>query len=282
MTSRNNRIPVVYLITCKINNKIYVGSARSFYKRYCDYVQKSKHPSTPIERAIHKHGLDNFVFSILERLPSDNKTILLAREQYWIDTLQPFTSTQKGYNVCTIAGSCQGVTHSVEMRQRLSATKRSQKRGQSVIQIDPKNLCVIAEYDSCERAAEALKISPQSIREVLRGICILAGKFTWCYKSKYDPASFVIRPRKQRGGPANGRIAKPVIQMDMDGNQLRVWDHVKIAATTLGVGMHGIYNTCQRQTSCAFGFKWAYSNDPILTKNVNQRRKEEWKIAHNL
>lgn len=279
-----DRYPVVYLIRCLVNGKLYVGSAKDFYKRYTHYKSRAKYPSTPIEKAMHKHGLSNFDFTVLEVLATTDKATLIAREQFWLDNVSPFTLTKKGYNVCEIAYSCQGVKHSAESCQRLSQAKRKQAEttARRVLQIDPQTLQVKTEHISCGRAAEAFGLSEQSIRGVCDGQYLTAGGFTWCYKDLYDPSSFRLRKRMRRGGPLNGQKAKPVIQMTMDGETIRVWDHARVAASTLKIGLPGIYSACIGKASCAFGFKWAYSDDPILIEAVNRRRKEAWCLANNL
>ena len=64
-----------------------------------------------MEHAVKKYGLDNFDITILEHdVPLDR---LDEREQYWLDYYQSY-DMDKGYNICKVAGTTKGVTHTEE------------------------------------------------------------------------------------------------------------------------------------------------------------------------
>lgn len=115
----------------KINNKIYVGSGSSLYKRITDYYQpwylKSR-TSLYILRAILKYGLINFSLVILEHTDRDN---LIKCEQKWIDLLKP------EYNLNQIAGNSLGYKHTPKslenMRNRVISAETRFKMSQSAI-----------------------------------------------------------------------------------------------------------------------------------------------------
>ena len=92
-----------------ITGKSYIGSAMNLKKRLKDYFSinylnkvLSKNKSL-ISSSLLKHGYDNFKLNILEYC---DKSILLNREQHYIDTLHP------KYNICRVAGSTFGKKHS--------------------------------------------------------------------------------------------------------------------------------------------------------------------------
>jgi len=64
-----------------------------------------------ISRALIKYGYINFSISILEYCDKSN---LLEREQYYLDSLQP------QYNILKFAGSSLGYTHSQESKDKTS------------------------------------------------------------------------------------------------------------------------------------------------------------------
>ena len=74
----------VYKITCKVNNKIYIGqtieSLTQRFNRHMGY-QKDEH-DTKFYRAIRKYGKDNFYIELLEEVSNQNE--LDKREYYWI------------------------------------------------------------------------------------------------------------------------------------------------------------------------------------------------------
>lgn len=121
-------IPVVYQITNVINGKIYVGSTKNFYERYREYVRfrgDNRTSKRGIEHAMRKWGFDYFVFSVLEVADGASTETLVAREQYYLDTLLPFH--RKGYNMCSKAYSCAGRETTEETRRKQSIAHRGYK-----------------------------------------------------------------------------------------------------------------------------------------------------------
>jgi group I intron endonuclease len=89
----------IYMLTNKINNKIYIGQSIDISNRFKNYFNlsyiKSKN-NLIICRSLIKYGYYNFSLTILEYC---NKSDLLAREQYYFEKLNP------QYNILKIAGS---------------------------------------------------------------------------------------------------------------------------------------------------------------------------------
>lgn len=95
----------IYCIKNLINNKIYVGSAVNINRRIYTHKKRlvnGEHGNSKLQNAYNKHS-KFFVFEILELV--NNKENLLKREQHWIDN---FDSANKGYNICSVAGSLLG------------------------------------------------------------------------------------------------------------------------------------------------------------------------------
>ena len=74
-----------------------------------------------ISRALVKHGYNNFRLEILEYCDS-SKSILLEREQYYIDQLNP------NYNIEKIAGSSAGRLLSEETKLLISKTLTANRK----------------------------------------------------------------------------------------------------------------------------------------------------------
>lgn len=81
----------VYQIKNLVNSKIYIGSTScSFKTRWASWRGDLKNGRTKnkhLQNAWNKYGKDAFEFSVLEVV--ENKSEVLEREQYWIDTLKP-------------------------------------------------------------------------------------------------------------------------------------------------------------------------------------------------
>jgi group I intron endonuclease len=105
--------PAIYKILL-IDGRCYVGSATSFdarRRRHLHDLRHNKHHSIKLQRAWNKYGEECFVFEVLEWC---EKSDLVKREQFWLDTLQPV------FNIELIARSSLGRKHSEETRFKLS------------------------------------------------------------------------------------------------------------------------------------------------------------------
>ncbi len=98
----------IYVIRNGVNGKMYVGSALDIARRHAKHryqLRTGKHPSKHLNAAWKKYGEDAFEFATLEECDS---TVLLEREQFWMDKLHP------AYNKRLIAENNLGVAHTSE------------------------------------------------------------------------------------------------------------------------------------------------------------------------
>lgn len=103
----------IYIWINLINGKSYVGSAWDLSNRFKQYFRKSfldasreiKKNRSKIYRALLRYGYSAFKLEILEYCEKD---IIIAREQYYLDTINP------EYNILKVARSLLGFKHSPE------------------------------------------------------------------------------------------------------------------------------------------------------------------------
>jgi group I intron endonuclease len=79
----------IYQIRCNASGLAYVGSSKKIYSRWTDhrrYLRKGDHHTPYLQNAWNKYGEGAFEFLIIEECAQDE---LEAREQHYIDTLQP-------------------------------------------------------------------------------------------------------------------------------------------------------------------------------------------------
>ena len=193
----------IYLWTNLVNGKKYVGQTTCFHRRMKTY--RYTYPNAYMERAVNKHGLDNFDITILERdVPLDK---LDERAQYWLDYYQSY-DLDKGYNICKVAGTTKGVTHTEEWCQKHSewlkekwATDEDYRkfwhdkmsgennyfygkdfsgdkngRAKSIICVEKNKI-----YTTIKEAAKCSGTSRQNISHVLNGRQETAGGYHWEY-----------------------------------------------------------------------------------------------------
>lgn len=113
----------IYVIRHIESGRVYVGSSVRFSRRWAAHLRalgRGAHHSRVLQRAWVKYGARAFAFEIVERV--DDSTMLLQREQHWIDTLRP------AFNACKTAGSQLGMTHSLAAREKMSSAQRGKNK----------------------------------------------------------------------------------------------------------------------------------------------------------
>lgn len=120
---------IIYKITCKINNKVYIGqtseSIMQRFRRHMGY-QKDEH-DTKFYRAIRKYGTENFYIEEIDSANSQDE--LDEKEMYWISK---YNSINNGYNTKESKGKCGGDTISnhpnkTEICKKISDSKKGDR-----------------------------------------------------------------------------------------------------------------------------------------------------------
>lgn len=113
----------VYLYRCLVNGKCYVGKTvysaafRDSQHRTCRFT------SGIMDKAIRKHGRENFTLTVLYQGTSDREICMVEKAmiaQY--DTMHP-----KGYNLASGGQGPSGYTHGPESRAKMSASRKGKK-----------------------------------------------------------------------------------------------------------------------------------------------------------
>lgn len=116
----------IYMLTNKLNNKIYIGQSSDISHRFKNYLNPSyleKSTSKKISRALLKYKYYNFSLTILEYCEKSN---LLIRENFYINQLNP------QYNIKKIAVNSLNSKQTEETTKIMSLTKIKQKNVLSV------------------------------------------------------------------------------------------------------------------------------------------------------
>src|SRR6266704_1266098 len=108
----------IYLITCTITGKIYIGSAINLHRRWIEHrseLSRNIHHNPKFQHAWNKHREQSFTFEVIELVLIPE--LLTAREQHWLDKFKPFG--KKGLNIDRVAGSRLGSKHTAQTREKL-------------------------------------------------------------------------------------------------------------------------------------------------------------------
>jgi group I intron endonuclease len=108
---------IVYKAVNQKNGKTYIGiTQRSLRRRIRDHwTRRGKYP---FSAALRKYGIEAFVISIVERVPSEQ--LAVQRERFWIETLD--CKAPRGYNLTDGGEGVLGLAE--ESRKRIGDARR--------------------------------------------------------------------------------------------------------------------------------------------------------------
>lgn len=114
----------VYLVTCLVTGKQYVGiTTKGYLKRWQKHVSVSRRhrDDYKFHAAIRKHGAENFKIEVLESKTYVNKNRLVRwlckREMFWIEKLN---TKHNGYNATEGGDGVTGLTMDEERKRAIS------------------------------------------------------------------------------------------------------------------------------------------------------------------
>lgn len=127
--SSEQKLGIIYKITCLISGRLYVGQTRQkLERRMGQHKCDSKRATAGIDAAIRKYGWEHFTVEVIETCPVEQ---LNEREKFWIAELD--CKAPKGYNLTD--GGDTALSMSDESRARMSAAKKgkpSNRKGKSL------------------------------------------------------------------------------------------------------------------------------------------------------
>jgi group I intron endonuclease len=121
----------IYKITNKINGKLYIGKTNNPYQRMHVHLTVAKLGAendfylingqySLLQRAITKHGADNFDFNIVEE--NEYEEVIFEREKYWIAFYKTNVcryGPDYGYNLTDGGEGSSGRKHSENAKQKM-------------------------------------------------------------------------------------------------------------------------------------------------------------------
>lgn len=254
----------IYKIENQITNDIYIGSSINLNNRKSRHfkdLEKQIHHSIILQRAVNKYGIENFNFIILEKC---SKEVLLQREQYYLDLLQPL------YNILQNAGNSLGhiVSEKTKIKHRKYALENNIKppestwkdKRQKVYMLDKETLDIIQEFESLSSACRFLS-KKETYVSTISSCCnnkrFSAFGYRWVFSiediQKLRDKIPLIAWNK--GLKIDNKKSKKVKQLDLHGNFIKEYNSVKEAEQIFG---KGISNCALGKSKTSNGFIWRY------------------------
>ena len=108
----------IYKIQSQVHpERIYIGSSVNIHKRFSEHRRRlflNEHDNPKMQDHFNKYLWQDLKCSIIEEC---KKEILVQREQFYIDSLNPW------FNICRIAGNCLYKKHSEETKRKLKIAR---------------------------------------------------------------------------------------------------------------------------------------------------------------
>ena len=227
-------------------SSIYVkkGIQRGFYIRFWHHINDlklKKHDSKYLQNVVNKYGIEGIRFEILEIVETEDRKVILEREQYYLDTLKP------SYNSSTTA-RCPTVPFTQERKDYLSKLFKGRpfvkeaydKTIVSIFQFNKEGL-FLKKYSSIKEASSINNIDRASISNCAAGKRKSAGGYLWSYTD-----SILLKHKPK------------IYQYTFDDILVRTYETLeelrKVLKLTSSTSIRACISGKQKQ---AYGFKWA-------------------------
>lgn len=228
----SNEKNIIYVLQNKINKKCYVGkSTVCLATRWNRHIKNSAEGKYAINKTIRKYGPENFDVFCLEIV--GNKKQLAEREVFWIKKLGTF---DYGYNMTKGGEGSVGHKLSKEHKEKISKANKGK-----IVSDETKRRQSIAKKGKCSR--KTFIFSKETIEKMRKA----------ALNKDYTSDSYINGIKK-----ATEKRKKPVIQMDLDGNIIKIWSCAKEVEETIKVFATTIAAVCKGKKKTTGGFKWKY------------------------
>ena len=279
----------IYKITNKQNGKFYIGSSVQITRRIAGHINqlnKNCHINRHLQNAWNQHGPNSFIFERIERVK--DKTKLIEREQYYLDTLlyaqeyiknEDIRFLELGYNLNPVAGSNLGVKYSEESKKKMGEWERTpemrekmSKARKGIIFTDEHKINIGKfrtgkKYEDIFSAEKAKELKDKTSKR-FKGKPLSEEHRLKCCKPKSKEHAINISNAK-KGVKLSDKHResirkshqKPILQYSVEDVFIREFDTAKLAAASLNKKYTGyIIESCKNLNTPAHGFIWKYKD----------------------
>lgn len=268
----------IYCYVNKINGKRYVGQAKKLKRRHLEHTKKVNN-RYPIDKALKKYGLDNFILIVLKEQIKTLCTLNLY-ECYYIKKFNTLVKNKKGYNLAngghngnTWAGKTQEEFN--EFKQVISKLNKGRERPQHTIESQRIKITGKGNgfYGKTHTEETKKKISVMASKRVGELNPFYGKTHTKETKKKIseakkgrfagelNPFYGKVHTEETKQKIRETQIGKKVAQFDKEGNLIKVWDYAKLASEQLNIDQSTIGRVCKGKGKTAGGYIWKYVDE---------------------
>lgn len=243
----------IYIITNKLNGKIYIGQSINIEERWKQHIYKAFNENeigynSAIHQAFRKYGVENFDFSVLEECDQEE---LDDKEIQWIKDKN--SMSPNGYNIlaggqkiranlekrkCPICGEIMSKGASQCLKCYLKERRKNIPSKQELLeQLDKNN-------GNFSAVGRFYNVTDNAVRD-------------WCKKYNISCSSKDYKKQIKKE-PCKKRVR----QIDINTNQvIAEFESIIAAAKSLGKNKSShIVEVCKGKLKQAYGYKWEYIN----------------------
>ncbi len=243
----------VYMITCIITNRIYVGSSVNINKRWSYYKKLNCSSQVKLYNSFLKHGLGNHTFK--EIWKGDIKDML--KYEAMIGIYYEALDREKGLNLKLpkINDKYSCVSEETKLKQSIAKIGHSMPENTKMA-INKANKGRKREYKSRNLSKEQRdKIRERALKNNL-------GKIKYPLIEKGREKIRISSRNRICSEESKEKISNsnsvPIIQLDLNNNILKSWKSARQASKILNINYKNICSVCRNKRITAGGFKWKY------------------------
>lgn len=206
----------IYRILNILNKKCYIGSSQNIEKRWYEHkrtLKNKKHHSILLQRAYNKYGSDSFIYEIIEIC---SKEILIQREQFYFDTLNP------EYIILKKASSFIGYKHTSLYEKRYRIINETKEKIRLKVKNKKRNKCSDETKEKISNAHKGRKFSlehKEKISNAHKGKKLTDEhkkniKKNLTYERMYDMQKKSVISRKLNGKKMSDKRKKQISKMN--------------------------------------------------------------------
>ncbi len=261
MENIEERKYIVYKATNKINGKMYIGITCQKLKdrirehKYEAFKENSPTYNTPFKRAIRKYKIENFIFEVIESDLTQDKAS--EKEIYYIQKFNTYCNytNSNGYNATTGGEKSQAhpkdrVVQINKMTGELIKVYPSTKYAEKIFGVAI-NMCVSKRIQSCY------------------GYC-------WMYEKEY------LKMTKQERYDYVNSICEHIIQFDLDGNILHIYESITEAANKYNISTSAISRVILKEKCSCVNSIWMYYSDYLKYGFQKKEKRVYMKAIYQL